>query len=106
MAHDCKQHEPTLRTHAGPDGINMDAIPQDDLMMIWHGIYCHPVRMARILFPDRPKGYVRATCDMGHYASNKATAMGCRLRGEINSALTYEGICESIYSRLPEYARW
>lgn len=65
-----------------------------------------PIRAARILFPGRPEGYVRAAKDVYHYASNKLTAMGCRARGDISAACMYEGICDRIYAQLPEYARW
>lgn len=58
------------------------------------------------LFPDRPRGYMVATSLLSHYASNKATAMERRLRGDIQVALMYEGICERIYAQLPEYAKW
>lgn len=52
------------------------------------------------------RGAKRAASDLACYASNKATAMNCRLRGEINTALLYEGICDSIYDNLPEFAKW
>jgi hypothetical protein len=65
-----------------------------------------PVAQARLLFPTRPDGFVRATCDLRNYAANKATAMTARLAGNIDTALAYERICDAIYSRLPEYAKW
>lgn len=64
-----------------------------------------PIRAARELFPDRPKRYVESTVSLRCYADNKATAMECRLRGDIQSALMYEGICDRIYESLPDYAR-
>jgi len=86
---------------------NFDAMDAEDLWAFWQKIETiRPIRFARTLFPDRPKGYVTATIALGCYASNKATAMQCRLRGEIQTAINYEGICERIYNRLPEYARW
>lgn len=51
-------------------------------------------------------GSRRATADLANYASNKATAMQCRLRGDITTALRYEGICDRIYKALPEVAQW
>lgn len=88
---------------------NLDAMFPDDLREFGtratlRGI--RPIALARTLFPDKPKGYVRATRDLGHYAWNKATAMGLRERGEIARALSYEWICDSIYNNLPEFARW
>lgn len=88
-----------------PGAPNLDGYFQDDLMDFWN-VSRFGWDMARFLFPDRPKAYVSTTCDLGHYAANKATAMRCREEGDISGATTYESICESIYNRLPEYARW
>lgn len=90
------------------EGINLDGFfSPDALWEFWkHAHSVRPIQLARVLFPSRPKGYVNVTRDLGCYASNKATAMQCRLDGKINVALTYEQICESIYARLPEYAQW
>jgi hypothetical protein len=74
-------------------------------MGVWAAINRGPVRVARTWFPERPKGYVTATYNLGHYAANKAAAMSCRQRGDINAASVYETICDGIYSRLPDFAR-
>lgn len=63
-------------------------------------------RKHRELFPAGGKGTRKATADLANYASNKATAMGCRLRGDIEGALMYEAICDRIYQGLPDFARW
>jgi len=34
------------------------------------------------------------------YAVNKATAMTCRIEGEINTALEYERICDRLYNQM------
>lgn len=86
---------------------NLDAMTSEDLRAFWlstNGV--RPIRKARELFPARPTAYVSTTKDLGHYASNKATAMECRLRGTIDAASMYEDICERIYQKLPVYARW
>lgn len=90
------------------DDLNLDSyIDPQDLWEIWKRTSTvRPIAFARQLFPLAPSGYVRATKNLGHYAANKATAMQCRLRGEIQSALMYEGICDRIYDQLPEYAKW
>jgi hypothetical protein len=89
------------------DDLNLDAMPMDVLWEFWkHTNSVRPISFARQLFRNAPKGYVRATKDLGNYASNKATAMQCRLDGKINSALMYEEICDRIYDGLPDYARW
>lgn len=102
-----EDHEVVLRRYAADEGgANLDCVPQDDLMVIWHAIYTHPVRAARILWPTRPAGYVRVVRLYGAYASNKATAMRCRINGDIDAAQVYEDICEHIYRSMEEYARW
>jgi len=84
---------------------NLDGYPQDNLMSFWN-VTRHGWDLARFLFPSRPERYVTATYDLGHYAANKATAMSCREKGDIPAALVYESICQTIYNRLPGYARW
>lgn len=86
---------------------NLDAQSIDDLWEFWKETNSvRPIRFARRLFPDRPKGYVAVTRDIGCYASNRATAMKCRLEGKIQIAIQYEDICERIYQRLPQWAKW
>jgi hypothetical protein len=83
---------------------NLDAMGADELMGFW---YRHQNgRRARDIFPDGGKGTRKATDDLAAYASNKSAAIGCRLRGDIESALMYEGFCDRIYMRLPDFARW
>ena len=43
---------------------------------------------------------------INQYARNKITAIACRERGEIDTALRYERICDSIYQQFPEQYRW
>jgi hypothetical protein len=75
-----------------------------------HWWYTHSGSRARTsgmqLFPERPKGYVAATRALANYAANKSTAMRCRAKGEVQTAIMYEEICERIYKHLPEFARW
>lgn len=87
-------------------GLNLDGMSADDCMAVWAAIHVRPVVCARVLFPDDPKGARKVACQLGHYASNKATAMRCRERGDIQAAQVYERICEGIYSALPMWARW
>lgn len=65
-----------------------------------------PINTARALFPNNVVGRVRAVKDINAYAWNKITARWCREAGDIESALKYELICERIYQRLPDFARW
>lgn len=84
---------------------NLDGEDSETLMDFWN-VARHSVKLARQLFPGRTKGHVEATGKLAGYASNKATAMTCRARGDIQAALCYERICETIYNDLPEWARW
>jgi len=91
---------------------NLDCMESDDLrsfaVSLTVGIASHgtPIRRAREIFPERPKGYSRAAKDLGNYAWNKLIAMELRRQGRISRAIGYEDICERIYSDLPEFARW
>jgi hypothetical protein len=85
---------------------NLDAMPADDLMRFWLVHQRGNRKRARELFPDTPALYTRVAANLANYASNKATAMQCRLRGDVQAATIYERICDDIYGRLPEWARW
>ena len=88
-------------------GINLDGfVEPDEVWTIAEIIRRSPTACAREMFPERPKGYVAATHALMRYAYNKGTAMRCRLRGDIVAAGIYERICQDIYERLPEFARW
>lgn len=61
---------------------------------------------AEALIGDRRKGFTTLASDLANYACNKAVAMGCREKGDINGALCYEHAAELSYERLPEDIRW
>ena len=92
----------------GEEGINLDGFSESsDLWRFYsdaRGV--RPLTMAKTLFPSKPKGYLSATVNLRNYAANKATAMDCRKRGDIPTALNYEQICQRIYNELPAFARW
>jgi hypothetical protein len=52
------------------------------------------------------KHTIRATIELRCYGWNKLAAMKLRANGDIDSALRYECICDEIYNRLPEWAKW
>lgn len=83
---------------------NLDCLPQSELMEFW--LTHQRGRKYRLVFPDGGRGTKRAVADLANYASNKATAMACRERGNIQTALMYEGICDRLYSALPSNAKW
>ncbi len=87
--------------------MNLDTMEQDELWTFWSATRgVRPIKSARALFPERPKGYVTAFKNLGNCAANKATAMSCRIAGDANAALMYERIADRIYSELPAFARW
>lgn len=89
---------------------NLDCMEIDDLREFWLSTFeranGEQYKKARELFPSRRSGYVKITTSLGSYAINKATAMRCRLRGEIGEALKYEQICDRIHLWLPLWATW
>lgn len=85
---------------------NLDAMTDSDLMAFWKR-YSRPSRKdAEELIGDRRKGFTTIAGRLAGYAANKATAMTCRARGDIQAASVYECICDSIYERIPEDIRW
>jgi hypothetical protein len=84
---------------------NLDAMTSDELMTFWMR-HQGGRQGYRELFPNGGPGTIRATSKLACYASNKATAMTCRLDGRIDTALMYEGIADRIYNELPDWAKW
>lgn len=94
-----KNEQPVMR-------FNPKGVPADALWDFWIQTQQACRQTARRLFPDRPRGYVKATADLGHHAANRATAMRLRAQGHMAAAQNCEAICDQIYERLPDYARW
>lgn len=85
---------------------NFDAMPESELMDFWSR-YHRPTRKdAEALIGDRRKGFTTIAATLASYACNKAVAMGCRAKGDIQAAEVYEHACELSYQRLPEDLRW
>lgn len=61
---------------------------------------------AAALVGDKREGFTKIARFVRAYAENKAVAMECRLRGDIDGATVYERICDMIYMKLPEDLRW
>jgi hypothetical protein len=84
---------------------NLDAMPESELMAFWSR-YHRPTRKDAAALVGKRKGYIGLAQTLANYAVNKATAMTCRLRGDINAAQVYEHACDLCYDRLPEDLRW
>lgn len=82
---------------------NLDAMPMGELNGFWNTY--KRGQNYRALFPAGGRGTKNAAADLANYASNKHAAMFCRERGDITSAQMYEGICDRIYSKLPDFAK-
>lgn len=85
---------------------NLDAMPAGELMDFWKKFQRPTRKDAEELVGDRRKGYTTIAGKLAGYASNKATAIRCRLKGQIDAATSYEAICDRIYERIPEDLRW
>lgn len=86
--------------------INPDAMNNDKLYALIAMIEAHPRKIAQRLFPDHADGRVRAVKDIKNYCWNAITARHLRVDGNIQTAMEYESICDRIYDRMPEWARW
>ena len=83
---------------------NLDAMGAGELMEFWSKH--RSGRKFLDIFPDGGLLTMHSTAKLANYAANKATAMRCRLEGNIQTALKYEQICDRIYNELPEWAKW
>jgi ribosomal protein L40E len=85
---------------------NLDCMSHEDLFAFAARYQYYNHAKAAELFGEEHKRQRNAYRDADNYAWNKYTAMSCRLRGDVQSALQYESICERIYAKLPPFARW
>ncbi len=85
---------------------NFDAMTNAELMAFWKR-YTRPTRKdAEALVGDRRPGFTNLSAKLANYACNKATAMTCRLKGDVRAASIYEAVCDRIYGELPADLRW
>ncbi len=63
------------------------------------------IRLANLL-GIKGKGSKSAANALSNYAWNKTAAIDCRKRGAIGIAMTYENICDRIYSKMPDSIKW
>lgn len=96
------QNEP-ISGHSVP---NLDAMAPTDLHAFWARYNRCTRAECEALIGDRRPGYIKLTTKLAGYASNKAAAMYCRERGDIQGASIYETICDRMYDELPHDLRW
>lgn len=85
---------------------NFDTMAPAELMKFWRK-YTRPRRKdaAALLGGVRPL-YTVIASQLANYACNKATAISCRNKGDVQAAEIYERCCELIYDELPRDLRW
>lgn len=89
---------------AGPP--NLDCMDAAELME-WAETFSAPDRsLAAFIFPDRPRGMIRAARQMSSYAASKARAMDARAAGRIGEAQSLEDGCAITFKAMPVFARW
>lgn len=102
-------HDVSVLVYNGPEcepgAPNLDGMSPDDLMAFW-ARYNRPSRKDAERLVGRRKGFTSIVGSLAGYASNKATAMRCRERGDIQAATVYETIADNIYNGLPADVRW
>lgn len=85
---------------------NFDSMSAEELMQFWKR-YTRPTRKdAEALIGDRRKGFTTLCGALAAYACDKAVAIGCRLRGEIDTAMGYERSADMRYEALPDDLKW
>jgi hypothetical protein len=85
---------------------NLDCMPADELRAFCGRYHRASRKDAEALVGDRRKGFTTVAAALANYAINKATAMGCREKGDITAAHVYENACDLCYKRIPEDLRW
>lgn len=86
-------------------GPNLDAMDGDDLVEFAMIADDYPVAAAAKMFGDF-YDRMNARRLLVNYAWHKVQAIGYRLDGNIPDALRYEAVCQTIYDRFPEIAKW
>jgi hypothetical protein len=85
---------------------NFDAMTCDELMIFWSRYHRPSRKDAEALVGDRRRGFTNIAAKLANYACNKAVAMGCRLDGNIESALIYDECADMCYEDLPSDVKW
>jgi hypothetical protein len=102
-------HDVSVNVYNGPEcepgAPNLDGMTADALMQFWHR-FNRPSRKDAERLVGRRRGFTTLCGALAGYASNKATAMRCRERGDIQAATIYETIADGIYDRLPADLKW
>jgi len=87
---------------------NMDCVDSSDLQAVvdFIGDFNQPLAAVQTLLRVVTPRNIEAVQNIRAYARMKLRAMRCRLDGQIQAALNYEGCCDEIYARLPDEYKW
>lgn len=85
---------------------NPDLMEQDELREFAN--WARLIWRARPFFGGTtPKNHLSAFVALKRYAEHKADAIQARERGEIQTALEYERVCQIIYTEdIPDWLKW
>ena len=86
--------------------LNLDKMSDYDLNDFYLKSLGSATWLGQQVFPDRPKGYMRAVAALADYAQRKSYAMRLRRDGKISEAEEQERQCARIHADLPAYAQW
>jgi hypothetical protein len=84
---------------------NFDSMTQEELRNFWAKWHVTTKKKAIVVTGER-KDARQIMETLACYAINKSCAIGLRLEGKIEQALTYEQACDLQYEKLPVEARW
>lgn len=73
---------------------------REELMAFWSRYHRPSRKDAEALVGDRRKGFTNQAAGLANYACNLAVAMGCRERGETESAEVYDAHVKLCLDRL------
>lgn len=85
---------------------NLDLLTEKELMDFWSKYHQASRKDAAELIGDKRPGYTNLAATLANYACNKATAISCRLRGDIDAAFIYEHAADICYNQLPSDLKW
>lgn len=86
---------------------NLDGATKAELRGIQHTAESQgDEAIADFFFGETSPEAIKAASAVASYAAFLLTARKCRANGDINKAMTLEGMCEKLYKELPEEVRW
>lgn len=85
---------------------NLDSMALDELDVFVQRFLEFPLKRAVEIFPDQPSRYFEMAGELRKYAEARAKSLRAAANGNQIAAKFHEGCCNSIYKRLPPWAKW